>query len=68
MMQFETMLFASVIHLGRAGERWKASAACARIPAPQAATSILRSAWCKPDESRMWSASGDWPGSLTGER
>jgi hypothetical protein len=38
------------------GERWKASVACARIPTPDAATSMLRSTWSKSDQSRMWPA------------
>ena len=35
-----------------AAERWKTRAACARIPTPDAATSILRSIWSKSDRSR----------------
>jgi len=41
-----------------AGERWKASIACAGNPAPHAATSMLRAAWKRPDRLRMWPARG----------
>jgi hypothetical protein len=46
-MQFQEMTFTAAIHAGQAGERWKASAACARVPTPHAAISLLRSTWCK---------------------
>jgi hypothetical protein len=36
------------------GERWKACVACAHIPTPDVATSMLRSTWSKSDRSRMW--------------
>ncbi len=36
------------------GERWKASVACAHIPTPDVATSMLRSTWSRSDRSRMW--------------
>ncbi len=38
-------------------ERWKASVSAARIPTPEAATSMLRSIWSKSDRLRLWSAS-----------
>jgi hypothetical protein len=49
MIRFEEMAYIAAIDFGRMGERWQASAAGARIPAPHAAASMLRSAWCKAD-------------------
>jgi hypothetical protein len=50
------------------GERWKASVACACIPTPDAATSMLRSTWSKSDRSRMWPARVYWAPSRRRER
>jgi hypothetical protein len=49
----------NAIHPEHVGERWRASAARARIPAPLAAASMLRSAWCRPDSC------GAWPATMT---
>jgi hypothetical protein len=49
MIRFKEMAYSAVLDPGRMGERWQASAARARIPAPHAAASMLRSAWSKPD-------------------
>jgi hypothetical protein len=46
-MQFQEMTFTAAIHVGRAGDRWKASAARARVPTPHTAISLLRSTWRK---------------------
>jgi hypothetical protein len=46
----------TAIHPARMGERWQASAARVRIPAPRTAASMLRSAWCKPDRCGVWPA------------
>jgi hypothetical protein len=56
MIRFEEMTYATAIHPGRMGERWQASAARARIPAPLAAESMLRSAWCKVGRCGVWPA------------
>jgi hypothetical protein len=40
-----------------AAERWKASVSGARIPTPDAATSMLRSIWSKSDRLQLWPAS-----------
>jgi len=37
MVGFEEMAYAAAIHAGRMGERWQASAARMRIPAPRTA-------------------------------
>ena len=50
-MQLEQRTYSAAIHNGRIGGKWKTSAAGARIPPPQAATSMLRSAWGKPGDS-----------------
>jgi hypothetical protein len=49
MIRIEAMTRTAAIHPDQMGERWQASAARARIPAPHTAASMLRSAWCKPD-------------------
>ena len=46
-MQFEETAFTAAIYAGQVGHRWRASAACVRIPTPHAAISLLRSAWCR---------------------
>jgi hypothetical protein len=48
MIRFEQMAYSVAIHAGRMGERWQASVARVRIPAPHTAASMMRSAWCKP--------------------
>lgn len=54
MIRFEEMAFIAAIHPGRMGERWQASAVRVRIPAPNAAAFMLRSAWRKPDRCGAW--------------
>jgi len=49
MIRFKEMAYTAAIHPGRMGERWQASAVRVRIPAPDTAASMLRSAWCRPD-------------------
>jgi hypothetical protein len=56
MIRFEEMGYTAAIHPGQMGERWQASAARARIPPPQTAASMLRSAWCTPDRGGVWPA------------
>jgi hypothetical protein len=56
MIRFEETAYTAASHSGRMGERWQASAARVRIPAPRTATSMLRSAWCKPDRCGVWPA------------
>jgi hypothetical protein len=60
MTHLEERVYAATAHTVKisalVGERWKASVACARIPTPDAATSMLRSTWSKSDRSRMWPA------------
>jgi hypothetical protein len=56
MIRFEERAYSAAIHPGRTGERWQASAARARIPAPPAAACLLRSAWCKPGWCDVWPA------------
>lgn len=56
MIRFEEMAYSAAIHPGRMGERWQASAARARIPAPHTAATMLRLAWCKPDRGGVWPA------------
>jgi hypothetical protein len=56
MIRFEEMAYTAAIHPGRMGERWQASAARARVPAPHTAASMLRSAWCAPDRCGAWPA------------
>jgi hypothetical protein len=56
MIRFEEVAYTAAIHPGQMGERWQASAARARIPAPHAAASMVRSAWCKPDRCGVWPA------------
>jgi hypothetical protein len=56
MIRFEEMTYTAAIHPGRMGERWQASAARVRIPAPRTAVSMLRSAWCKPARGGVWPA------------
>jgi hypothetical protein len=56
MIRFEQMESTAAICPGRTGERWQASAARARIPAPHTAASMLRSVWCKPDWFGAWPA------------
>ncbi len=53
-MQLEEMKLNPPFNFGRAGDRWKASAAGAHVPAPQVAMSALRSAWSEPHWSRWW--------------
>jgi hypothetical protein len=47
MNQFQDLSHRVAVQPGNTGERWRKRAAGARIPAPQAAASILRSAWRK---------------------
>jgi hypothetical protein len=56
MIDLEERVYAATAHTISVpvAERWKARAACARIPTPDAAASILRSIWSKSDRSRMW--------------
>ncbi len=56
MIRFREMAYTAAIHPGRMGERWQASAARVRIPAPNTAASMLRSAWCKADRCGVWPA------------
>jgi hypothetical protein len=56
MIRFEEMTYYAAIHPARMGERWQANAARARIPAPHAAASMLRSVWCRPDWRGVWPA------------
>lgn len=56
MIRFKELTYTAAIHPGLIGERWQASVARARIPAPHAAASMLRSAWCKADWYGVWTA------------
>ena len=52
------------------GEKWKASVACAYVPAPSAATSMLRSVWSKRVDGRYGRAADNceinpnWQGAM----
>ena len=42
--------------VGGMGDRWRASAVRVSLPAPEAAQSMCRSAWCKADRHGIWPA------------
>lgn len=57
MMRLEDMAFSAAPSSVRMGERWQASAAGVKIPAPEIAASMLRSVWRKAAGWDVWPAS-----------
>lgn len=56
MIGYKAMSHVAVTWLGGTGDRWRASAVRVSIPTPDAAESMCRSAWCRPDRHGVWPA------------